>query len=472
MPAKRVQVHTSCVGCGQPIQLGHLATAIHCAACSWSGAVPHHAWRWIFAAGDSTAAEGQVVLGESRAATVECAGCRAAIDDVTIRRAMKANASDVTCASCAAPMPLRRVPGEFALLATALVGEGDTKPMAPAPAPSHLPCSNCGANLELDGSTPTPQCTFCGTRTPVPAEIWQLLHPQGLVHAFYVWDSQAFGARAAALAAAAEEPPAPKRSGNWKVALLIIGFAAIPGVVDLLALGGSKHHASVFAAPGSSCVGATSACSTDHASMLDCVDDKLVVVLACRGPKGCRATDQGKSVSCDYTFAALNDPCNVKDSACSTDHRAQLRCDGTQFVLASTCDGPDGCTVAPTNDRYTLTCDDHVAPPGSPCLEDGRFACATDGKSMLRCTAGHFALASKCKGPKACHTTRNAVDATTDVSCDSNFADVGDSCRPTDRACDTGGKAMLACDDGAFRIAKPCGGGCASDGSDGFVCRH
>jgi hypothetical protein len=150
--------------------------------------------------------------------------------------------------------------------------------------------------------------------------------------------------------------------------------------------------------------------------MLECDGSKLVVALTCKGPKGCRALEHGKTVSCDYTRADENDPCNVKDGTCSMDGKSELRCDGAKFVLASSCGGPDGCSISPNGNGYTLTCDDHIAPVNSPCLEDGRFACSTDKKSMLRCTRGHFIAASSCRTP--CTIKKDLVAATTTVSCD------------------------------------------------------
>ena len=91
---------------------------------------------------------------------------------------------------------------------------------------------------------------------------------------------------------------------------------------------------------------------------------------------------------------------------------------------------------------------------------------------MLRCTRGHFVLASTCKGPGACKTFQNVKDDTTSVSCDENIADVGDPCDPAEQACNSDGKTLLGCDTGKFRIAKSCAGGCVAAGSgSGYECR-
>jgi hypothetical protein len=171
-----------------------------------------------------------------------------------------------------------------------------------------------------------------------------------------------------------------------------------------------------FAMPHAPCNGTKAACSPDGKSFLECENDRLVVTLTCKGPKGCRSTDHGKSVSCDYTRAEENDPCNVKDWACSTDGKMELRCDGEKFIAAHACGGPEGCTVSLGNDgQQTLSCDDHIAPENAPCVDDGRFACSSDMKSLLRCTRGKFVLAKACKGP--CSLAKDRVADTTSITC-------------------------------------------------------
>ncbi len=160
----------------------------------------------------------------------------------------------------------------------------------------------------------------------------------------------------------------------------------------------------------------------------------------------------------------------MKDSTCSTDKKSELRCDGAKFVTVGACTGPDGCTVSPSNDGYVLSCDDHVAAANAPCLEDGRFACTPDGKTMLRCTRGHFVLASTCKGPGACKVTKNAASATITVACDGNISDVGDPCEPDHTACAPDEKTLLGCKDGAFAAKKRCPNGCVPV-QDGLECR-
>jgi hypothetical protein len=271
-----------------------------------------------------------------------------------------------------------------------------------------VPCSHCGARLSADGSTPTPLCAFCGTHNTLPASVWQQLRPAPPP----IQPMQPM------------QPAMPAPSTTSPIIVpIIIGVVVAGGVViGVLATvaGGARSPTSTpsaFATPSAPCNGAEAACSTDGKSMLECDGNKLVVALTCKGPKGCRALDHGKTVSCDYTRADENDPCNVKDSACSTDGKSEVRCDGAKFVTVQACGGPDGCTVAPAkDDGYTLTCDAHVAPLDAPCLEDGRFACSSDMKSLLRCTRGHFILASACKGP--CTLKKDRVADTTTVSCE------------------------------------------------------
>jgi hypothetical protein len=471
VPAKRALVHMSCVACGEPMPLGAVATAVACAACGWKGTLDGGAWRWVLEPGARTVAGGETILGETTACVIQCAGCKTVFDESAVARAFSTGQATLVCASCTQPMPMRPAPPMLVEEACALIAEGEGEAASRSEGPINVACSNCGARLDADGSTPAPVCSFCGTRNPLPADVWKRLHPPGQVHPFYVWSPRA-AARAAASSTSAEPPVRRSSNGNVIVGVIGIVVAVVAVVAGLLQHSSSpSKKRSPFVAPNSACDGMKSACSSDRKALLECDDGKLVLGMTCRGPKGCRATDHGKSVSCDYTLAEANDPCNVKDSACSTDGKTELRCDGAKFVVASPCNGPDGCTVAPSKDGYTLTCDDHVAPPGAPCLDDGRFACSSDMKSLLRCTRGHFVLASACKGPGACSLSKNAVADTTTVSCDGNLADVGDLCQPDRHACTPDGKAMLACESGRFAIAERCAGGCVLK-HDGLECRR
>ena len=72
-----------------------------------------------------------------------------------------------------------------------------------------------------------------------------------------------------------------------------------------------------------------------------------------------------------------------------------LLCDGSTLALASSCRGPDGCTVR--RDARKVDCDDSVAIEGDPCDQPKRIACATDHKSELVCAEGRYSKKRECR---------------------------------------------------------------------------
>ena len=243
--------------------------------------------------------------------------------------------------------------------------------------PASLSCSNCGARLTIDGSAQLVTCTYCGTQMVVPEELWLRFHPP------------------------AKAPTAP---GSPRGALLALGIAV--GVVGLLVLSvvlvrtPSKHTApNPIASASETCDGRKAACSTDGKFELTCGGGAMVVTSTCKGPNGCRASTDGSSISCDTTYADPDDPCDTTESACSTDHRAQLFCRAGKYQVGATCKGPDGCTLTPLENGhgFRLSCDDHVADVGDPCFGSDRVACASNERALLTCTAQRFVVQRACK---------------------------------------------------------------------------
>ncbi|HEY1960317.1 MAG TPA: hypothetical protein VGH28_32125 [Polyangiaceae bacterium] len=457
MPGKRVVVHTSCVACGAPMPLGGVFPSVTCAACGNRGDLPHDAWRWVLEDEARTVMSGEIILGETLAADPTCPRCQHAFVESSISVACSSNATEVGCAQCGARSAMRVMDGR------ALIGEGEGTAVAASAGAIDVACSSCGAKLSVDGSTPTPTCAFCNTRNVLPRDVWERMHPPGRVHPFYVWTHR----RPVELLP--ERTRA--RSGVLPVVVGVAALAALAGFVVMRKTSRSRASAPVIAAIGAPCSAGETSCSTDGKAMLQCDSGSLQVALTCKGPKGCRPIEHGTSVSCDYTYADPDDACNVSDFACSTDGKSELRCDGSKFVVASPCGGPDACTVSPSkNGGYSLRCDTHIAPLGAPCLDDGHFACTPDGKSQLRCARGHFTLAMTCKGAGGCKISKNRVDDTTTVACDGDLSDVGDPCRPDVHACTLDGKSLLACKDGLFAIDRGCPRGCAPSAT-GLDCR-
>lgn len=185
------------------------------------------------------------------------------------------------------------------------------------------------------------------------------------------------------------------------------------------------------------------ACTADGESLVSCRDGKYQV-MACRGPKGCRPSPTGWS--CDSSAAEEGDRCSGEGSACAVDGKRMLSCQGGRYAMKWNCRGPAGCKDSGDGQ---LHCDFSIAEVGDACDSEGG-ACTADGKQLLRCEEGKFAAQSLCRGPKGCK------DEGTTLSCDSSLAEVGDPCDPDDGACAVDGKAFLECKEGKYAATQRC----------------
>lgn len=227
---------------------------------------------------------------------------------------------------------------------------------------------------------------------------------------------------------------APASSGVGALVGVVIALAVVGAIVGfaVLTLGRTRRstpaksppaaeplNPNPIASAGEPCGGRRAACSTDKTAQLSCGGDgKMAITATCKGPNGCRVVGGGDSVSCDATLAAAKDPCTTTDSACSTNHKAELRCQAGRYAVIATCKGPDGCTVAPAGngDGFMLSCDDHVADAGDPCFDTTRTACSSDKSALLTCNAQKFAIDRKC--PKGCSVKKVVGTDRKEMRCD------------------------------------------------------
>lgn len=282
-----------------------------------------------------------------------------------------------------------------------------------------FPCANCGAQLHVDGSSQMTVCGYCHQQTMLPADVWRRFE-----------EERREKMRSDVLGAATQVATTVDKGVRYLP--LIVGVAVVvpivAAIVIIVAVSGSTSAiapsistptvASLTAKPGDACGGRTVACSADGKSELHCGDgDKLVATLACKGPNGCRVSTDKTTIVCDYTLAEVKDPCDVDDGACSTDHKAELRCVANHFAVANTCKGPDGCTLSPNGkgQGYTLSCDDHVADVGDPCAGADRTACSSDKKSFLVCTQQKFVVEKSCK--RGCTVKKLAGTGNVEMDC-------------------------------------------------------
>jgi hypothetical protein len=143
---------------------------------------------------------------------------------------------------------------------------------------------------------------------------------------------------------------------------------------------------------------------------LVCEDGKFKVSMACRGTKRCSVGRAGSanqdSVECDYSLAVKGEPCLKPGlGACSTDYKQMLTCVNGAWAPHRICRGSNGCTLLGF-EHQTPGCDESISQVGDPCGNPGNVVCATDQRSLLRCTGGSYQRFQDC--PKyGCHVTAN-----------------------------------------------------------------
>jgi predicted RNA-binding Zn-ribbon protein involved in translation (DUF1610 family) len=166
-----------------------------CPSCDAHRRLAAEDFGWILRAGPAlgfssrvnvAAGDGAVVLGEAVQAAVACGACGATIDDEAIEAAW--GRRELTCA-CGHEVTLRAVPGPMDREGwwTAFVGESAASRVPPATKPVHFACPNCGGALVVDGTTRTPDCRHCSTRTYLPDDLWRSLRPTPKAEPFYLW---------------------------------------------------------------------------------------------------------------------------------------------------------------------------------------------------------------------------------------------------------------------------------------------
>jgi DNA-directed RNA polymerase subunit RPC12/RpoP len=291
--------------------------------------------------------------------------------------------------------------------------------MPTSSAPTQFDCTNCGARLAIDGATRMVTCGYCRAERMLPDAIWLQFHPE-------------LAPRPAPQVVAVQLPAFTFPRGAV-IGLVVGGIAALGGliaaVVAIVGAAGAVGAAGMatpgapvvpIASAGDPCNGRRAACAKDGKAELRCgTDGKMAVAGTCKGPNACRPAIDGKSITCDVTLADRGDTCDVTDDACSTDHKAELRCQAGHFAVIATCKGADGCTLTPAaagkGGGYTLSCDDHVADVGDPCFDTERTACSSDKKALLTCTAQRYAVDHACK--RGCTVKKMVGTGNTEMDC-------------------------------------------------------
>ncbi len=201
---------------------------------------------------------------------------------------------------------------------------------------------------------------------------------------------------------------------------------------------------------GSACRKGESTC-LDKETALTCVAEKYVRA-PCAGPLGC--TKFEAHANCDNSVSNDGDACLSEadeEYACTPDKKRALVCTHGRFARYMECRGKGGCSV----DGRTVACDTAVASVGDPCKAQGATACTEDGKQMVTCQNGAFAVYRQCRGQYGCYTKDDAP------TCDLTRSLEGDPCGVNGLVvCSVDGQSELVCQGSTFMRSRACKKGC------------
>lgn len=199
---------------------------------------------------------------------------------------------------------------------------------------------------------------------------------------------------------------------------------------------------------GGQCTGKDYECTSDG-TMLIC-QDGVFVEYPCRGPHACREEDS--IFSCDQTVAAEGDRCqDVQEGAfaCNTDGTAKLQCTGGVFERRGEC---PGCYL---DENIEIACRWR---PGDACVAP-QFGCA-DSATAMECV-GNVLQTAPCMGPRGCGIRGVAMD------CDATIARSLDTCLSDgegEASCSTDGHQLLRCHNRRWDVERICSR-CTVEGS-------
>ena len=199
---------------------------------------------------------------------------------------------------------------------------------------------------------------------------------------------------------------------------------------------------------------AGSSCDKGEARCLDAKRELICqagrfIESPCSGPGGCRLTAKG--TSCDFSGNKPGDPCSTDDEGAATcaNKDGMLACHGGRYAIVP-CRGARGCA----NAESRALCDTSIAEPGDACREENLKACTADGTQVLICKQHTMQRFYQCRGAGGCVSTGGKL------SCDTSVAKLGDACDKKLEgqafSCSPDGREILACKGGAFALDETC----------------
>jgi hypothetical protein len=187
-------------------------------------------------------------------------------------------------------------------------------------------------------------------------------------------------------------------------------------------------------------------CEGKEAALV-CLNGTYTQIKCRKGAVGCM--EVMGSVSCDI-IEDVGEPCfGDREVGCSSDGKKMMTCTGGKWALKMACKSSLGCV----ENVEGVRCTSGEAAENDPCEEHqkNQGSCSADKTQLLVCDGKKFFVASTCRGQNKCRALGAKID------CDASMAEVGDPCEEPDAlSCDVAKKHMLKCTDGKFVMHEAC----------------
>ncbi|MBL8912482.1 MAG: hypothetical protein JNM17_17450 [Archangium sp.] len=195
---------------------------------------------------------------------------------------------------------------------------------------------------------------------------------------------------------------------------------------------------------GGSCTGEQGSC-IDKQNALVCIGGTFAKVKCRKNAVGCM--EVMGNVSCDVE-RDVGVPCaGDKEADCSSDGKKMLDCTDGKWALRM------NCSKLCVSNVNGVRCENAEGAAGDPCTQEqfDSAVCSADKKMLLVCDGKSFFAASTCKGQNHCRAVGKMIE------CDTSLADIDDPCeKEGELSCDTAKKVMLKCTNKKFVKEQAC----------------
>ncbi len=195
---------------------------------------------------------------------------------------------------------------------------------------------------------------------------------------------------------------------------------------------------------GATCSAGKGAC-LDKEHALVCIGGTYAKVQCRKSATGCM--EVMGNVTCDVVKDP-GVPCAGDRAAdCSSDGKKMLECKDGAWALTM------NCSKLCVSNVNGVRCENAEGKAGDPCTQAqfDQAVCSADKQTLLVCDGKQFFAASSCRGQNHCRAVGKKID------CDTSMAEPGDPCEEEGAlSCDTAKKTMLKCTGKKFVKDQAC----------------